>query len=465
MTNITAVPYFYDHQIRRYIQQFIRLFAGFQFRMGENSDGDPIYKTVPVRYGDMSRVAAHIIKNNSENVVNTVPFISCYVSGLSINPEMRTYPQFEDKVSVIEKKYNDATNSYEEEQGNIYTLTRHQPVPYKLLMQTDIWTSNTEQKLQLLEQMLVLFNPSLNIHTNNNPLDWSTLSYVELIQTNWSNRSIPQGVDDIIDISTLVFEMPILINPPAKVTKNSMIHTIITNITAIPTDTASTIETAGDIYSLDPIYTSYQIVTLENYKTRLEVNSSGNATMQILSRSNKTTDSNGNAIKWENVLKPFGELRAGISQARFKTTSNPSEFNSDIIGIISFNENDTSKLNIVLDENTIPANTQDPVDAIIDPQYNYPGDGTLTAAAAGDRYLLLNDIPAGTAWAGISANKNDIIEYNGTNWVISFDASNNLTSEHYSFNLTTKDKLKWVNEEWVNAFEGIYNPGFWRLYL
>ncbi len=96
MSNITAVPYFYDKQLRKYIQQFIRLFAGFQFVISQTESGEPIYQTVPVRYGDMNRVAAHILKQNSENVVNTVPFISCYVMSLQIDPTKRTYAQFED---------------------------------------------------------------------------------------------------------------------------------------------------------------------------------------------------------------------------------------------------------------------------------------------------------------------------------------------------------------------------------
>jgi hypothetical protein len=461
MSNITAVPYFYDNQFRRYIKQFIRLFAGFQYANNYDNGGNVVYKTVPVRYGDISRVAAHILKQNSENMVNTVPFISCYVIGLQMAPESRTYQQFEDKVPVIEKKYNEVTNSYENEQGNIYTLTRHQPVPYKLQMAVDIWTSNTEQKLQLLEQILVLFNPTLNIHTNNNALDWSNLSYVELVNTTWTNRSIPQGVDDVIDIASLQFELPILINPPAKVTKNSMIHTIINNIHDVATGTARFID---DVTDINPRFTSYSVVTLENYKLKFEVDNTGVATAQILNRSNGTTDTDGNLLTWANVLRAFGELRADISQLRLKTTNDPSVYSSDIVGILRENT-DPTKLTVVLDVDTVPANTQAAVDAIIDPQFNYPGDGTISAAAFGDRYLLTNDIADGSAWGGISARKNDIIEFDGTVWSVTFDASANVNSIHFTLNTTTQDKLKWTGSEWINAYEGTYNAGYWRIYL
>ena len=74
-----AQQYFYDKQIRRYIQQFIRLFSGFNVEMGKNDQDLSVFQQVPVRYGDINRMAAHITRENSENIINTVPFISCYV--------------------------------------------------------------------------------------------------------------------------------------------------------------------------------------------------------------------------------------------------------------------------------------------------------------------------------------------------------------------------------------------------
>lgn len=457
MANITAVPYFYDKQFRRYIQQFIRLFSGFQYVKGYTDQGDPVYHTIPTRYGDISRMAAHIQRENTENTLSTVPFISCYVTNLQPDVNNRMFPQFEEKMTVIEKKYNKTTNSYENTQGNVYTVSRHMPVPYTLSMQADIWSSNTEQKLQILEQILVLFNPSLNIHTTNNALDWSSLSVVELTNTQWTNRGIPAGVDDIIDISSLSFDMPILINPPAKVQKNSMIHTIITNLHEVATGEAADINTLTDINSIS---TSYVVTTLDNYKMKFEVSSNGIATAKILNRAGAAEV----GLTWTKVLKAFGELRSGVSQIRLKQTTNPSDTTNDIVGTLSLNGDETL-LTVTLDTNTIPANTQPTVDAVINPQYNYPGDGTLTAATSGDRYLLLDEIPSGGTWGTISANKNDIIEYNGTIWSVTFDASNNTASTHYTTNTTTLDKLKWTGEQWINAYEGTYNPGFWRLYL
>ena len=460
-SKITAVPYFYDKQMRKYIQQFIRIFAGFQVAMHTNKEGNVVYQTVPVRYGDVSRMAAHIVRENSENTLQTTPFISCHVTGLETAPQSRTYAQYEETMPVYEKKYNEETGSYENEVGNVYSIKRHQPVPYTLTMQVDLWTSNTEQKLQLLEQILVLFNPTLNIHTNDNPLDWSTLSYVELISTTWSMRAIPSGVDDIIDISTLTFQLPILINPPAKVLRNTVIHTIIDNIDEVD-DSGLDLLRAGGSYT--PIFTSYQVVTMDQHKMKFTIDGAGNANARLLNLSGSSLDNDGNLLNWETVFKNFGEFRDSISQIRLLSSNDPSVTGNDIVGNIKLNASNVNLLDITLDTDTIPSNTLPPVSAVINPQTSFPGDGTLTASATGDRYLLTQDTPnANGIWAA-NAKKHDIIEYDGSNWNIVFDAST-INTTQYTTNITTLDSLKWTGTIWINSFEGTYNPGFWRLYL
>ena len=462
-SKLTAVPYFYDKQLRRYIQQFIRIFAGFQVAMNVDAEGNIVYQTVPVRYGDVSRMAEHIVRENSENMLQTTPFISCHVTGLEPAPNMRTFPQFEETVPVYEKKYNETTNTYENEVGNAYSIQRHQPVPYMLTMQTDLWTSNTEQKLQMLEQILVLFNPTLNIHTSNNAMDWSTLSYVELISSTWSMRAIPSGVDDIIDISTMTFTMPVLINPPAKVIKNSVIHTIIDNIEDVDANALSALRLGNDY---TPLFTSFKVVTLDALKMKFEVDSSGNATAQLLSESGTNLDSEGNILNWQTTLRGFGEFRDDVSQLRLKQTTDPSVTTGDVIGTIKVNTGNVNILDITIDSATKPSNTQGTVDAVIDPQSNVPGDGTIPAVANGQRYLILNDVAGGSGWLNSTAKKNDIIQYNSSTnvWDLSFDSSAN-DNIHYITNTQTQDSLKWTGTEWINSFEGTYNPGFWRVYL
>ncbi len=309
----------------------------------------------------------------------------------------------------------------------------------------------------------MLFNPTLNIHTSNNPMDWSTLSYVELIASTWSMRAIPSGVDDIIDISTMTFTMPVLINPPAKVVKNSVIHTIIDNIEDVDADALSSLRLGNDY---TPLFTSFKVVTLDALKMKFEVDSSGNATAQLLSENGTNLDSSGNILNWATTLKGFGEIRDDVSQLRLKQTTDPSITTGDVIGTIKINSGNVNLLDITIDSATKPANTQGTVDAVINPQSNTPGDGTLPAAVDGQRYLILADIAGGAGWLGSTAKKNDIIQYSvGTNqWNTVFDSSAVGTIQ-YVTNTTTLDSLKWTGTDWVNSFEGTYNPGFWRVYL
>ena len=104
------------------------------------------------------------------------------------------------------------------------------PTPFKLTMKADVWTSNTDQKLQLLEQILVLFNPSLELQTTDNYIDWTSLSAMYLTSTNFSSRTIPQGAESDIDICSLDFEMPVFISPPAKVKKLGIVQSIVANV-------------------------------------------------------------------------------------------------------------------------------------------------------------------------------------------------------------------------------------------
>ena len=449
--------YFYDKQIRRYIQQFIRLFAGFNVQMGKDDDGLPIYQQVPVRYGDINRMAAHITRENSENVVNSVPFISCYVTALNMLPERRTYQDYTEKMQVFEKKFDQESGQYLNERGNSYTVERHAPVPYMLQMNCDVWTSNTDQKLQLLEQILVLFNPTLDIRTSSNIVDWSALSHVEMTNTTWSTRSVGSSIDDIIDVSTISFDVPVYINPPAKVQQQKLIHTVINELYSL---TDEGLDAFDNNLPFDRSTLEYTIVTYEDKKARFE-----NDKLYLLNADGTNLNDEGTVLDWTEETKPFGVIREGISQLRLrKNGSDPSDKSNDIIGKLSFDPNNVNALLVDIDDTTLPANTVNAVNAIVDPQRNYPGDGTVPAPVAGQRYILLNDIPQNAYWSGLNAKKYDIVEYNGSAWIVSFDSANVNTTE-YVTNVATQDQLEWSGSEWLNSNEGVYNAGYWRLYL
>jgi hypothetical protein len=193
-------------------------------------DGKGNTKPVPVMYGDLTRQVASIIRENSENKLPSAPRMSVYITGLEQDRSRTSDSTFVSKLNIRERHFNKLTGEYDNYQGRNYTVERLMPTPYTLTANVDIWASSTDQKLQILEQILVWFNPSLEIQTTDNFVDWTSLSVVNLENIIWSNRSIPVGVDSEIDVATLTFSMPIYINAPAKVKRMGVITNIITSL-------------------------------------------------------------------------------------------------------------------------------------------------------------------------------------------------------------------------------------------
>ena len=197
--------FFYDEQIRRYLIQFGKIFSSWNVTRGNDPQGNPIVVRVPIMYGDSSRQAATIIANNSASNLPSAPLITYYISGLEYNQKWTTDPTFIDKLQVRQRTYNNDTQSYETTQGQAFTIERQMPVPYTLRITVDFWTTNYNQKLQLIEQLGTLFNPALEIQSTDNFVDWTSLSSVFQDGLNFSSKSIPVGNNNPIDPCVDIF--------------------------------------------------------------------------------------------------------------------------------------------------------------------------------------------------------------------------------------------------------------------
>jgi hypothetical protein len=464
--------FFYDEQIRRFLLQFTRVFSNFQVEYGRTEDNSAkaLYR-VPVRYGDATRQAQTIIQQNSANSLPATPLMTFHVTNLNYARDRMQEPYFVQKQNVRQRYWDTQNQEYETTQGNAFTIEKLMPVPFDLEVNLDIWTSNTNQKLQLLEQLLTLFNPSLEIQSTENFIDWTSLSVMYLEQVTWSSRSIPQGTDDAIDIATLRFIMPIYISPPAKVKKLGVVEKIV----------ASVFDGNGDmaeaIFNSDLLMGTRQKFTPFNYQTLLIGNK-----LQVLETKAVVTNNSGvqvptappSNLLWHTVVDLYGSLRNGISQVRL---DNPYD-ETIIVGTVSYDPTDDRFLLFTVDIDTIPANTLDAVNAIVDPQAKGPGTiNGLAVAAAGQRYLFINDTGSGStedpgfaqAWRGtdgstLVANTNDIVQYDGVRWNIAFDSSKE-TNVQYVSNLTTSVQYRWAGGEWLKSYEGLYPEGEWSLVL
>jgi len=454
--------FFYDEQIRRFLLQFTRIFSNFQVEYGRDSSGAPTYTRIPVRYGDASKQASVIMADNSANKMPNSPLMTFYITSLDYARDRMQDPTFVDKKTFRQRSWDDTTQTYEATQGNAFTVERLMPVPYNLTINLDIWTTNTTMKLQILEQVLTLFNPSLEIQSTDNYIDWTSLSVVELSGTNWSSRSIPQGTEANIDISTLTFNLPIWITPPARVTKMGVIHKIIGSVFDANGDANDALLNddllLGTRQKITPF--GYQVVLVGNQLQLLRHNQ-----VEANEGTLDPAETQPSTVDWPSLIDVYGELRAGITQVRLIIPGSTSE----VVGTVALHPSDDSVLLFTVDEDTVPTNTLTAVTAVIDPLASGPGAG-LAAAATGQRYLLLEAIgnadntDSADSWGNLVASANDIIEYDGSNWTVSFDASANNTKQYVS-NLTTSIQYKWDGTAWTKSYQGLYEGGEWSLVL
>lgn len=459
-----AQQWFYDQQIRRFLLQFARIFSNFQVEFGRDEQGNPTLIRVPVRYGDSSRQAQTVLQNNSASSLPSTPLMTFYITGMEYDRPRMQDPYFVSKTQVRQRRYDADTDTYQTVQGNAFTIERLMPVPYVLTINLDMWTSNTNQKFQLIEQIATLFNPALEIQNTDSYLDWTSLSVVELERTTWSSRTIPVGTEDPIDIYTMTFRLPIWISSPAKVKKLGVVEKIIASVYDSNADAFDAIQNEDLLLGTRQLITpyGYQVLLLDNRLQLLKESAVVDAP-----NSSETVPTNPTSnLLWPSVLGMYGSFRPGISQIRLDVQWDDENV---VVGTVVVDPTDARFLLYTPDPSTIPQNTLAPVDAIIDPLRTGPGSG-LPLAQTGQRYLLLDSVGSYDnpdpveAWGTLAANANDIIEYTGTAWQVSFDSENSDSSQ-YVTNITTDVQYRWIGTQWVKSYDGLYPGGEWSLVL
>ena len=461
--------HFYEGQLRKFLTQFIRILSNFSVETGKAKDGQINLRAVPVVYGDPTRQVANIIRNNSENALNYAPKIACYVRELNYDRERMQNPYHVEKQHLRERDL-DSDGNYTNQLGAGYTVEKVMPSPFRLEVTADIFSSNTDQKLQILEQILYLFNPDFEIQKTDNYIDWTSLSYVELTGITFSSRTIPVGADSEIDVASMTFSMPIWLSPPVKVKKLGVVQKIIMSIYnddggiakgLIDGELASRSFITPNNFGL--LVTGNQLRLLGTTGTNVKSGGDGFHTDARDPGLADPFETFGPALNWKIVLDQYGKVINGTSQIRLDQPNG-----NQIIGTIATTTLDDTILLYTIDDDTIPSNTLTAVKKIINPATFDPG-----TPANGDRYLVINDVGDSTAsfrsstWGTLVAKVGDIIEYNSSTgkWNIAFDASDPDSTQHYVTNLNTGIQYKFNGTEWVKSYEGVYKQGTWSIVL
>jgi hypothetical protein len=183
--------------------------------------------------------------------------------------------------------------------------------------------------------------------------------------------------------------------------------------------------------------------------------------IQLLNRNNTALDhTTGNNLSWKDHFTKFGGINNGITEIRLNL-GDPLDPVEVIVKVSAVTENE-NVLSYTLDTSSLPNDTITMVNGVIDPTRNSPGNGSIPSASAGQRYIITNSVVQNGLWGTVVANENDIIEYNGSDWIVSFDASA-INSSAYTTNANTMKKLFFAGTDWVLAVEGTFEQGWWRI--
>lgn len=244
---IQQTEYYYNGQIQSYILQFMAVFTGLQVQVGKNATQEERLISVPVMYGHRDRVVAHILSDNTQNLPIRLPTMAAYMRSIDQSPELYA------GVGVERR------NTYVPVGGlvpdDMRTIHQRRALPFKLSMELAIMSSNTKQHLQILEQLLPLFDPQLNIQRSDSPFDMTRLTHIKLVSIN-TDSNYPIGTDTRIIQSTLTFEVPIYLDTPADVRKN-IVEKIFMRVGAVASNAAfdSNYEIIADLDAQEIDYT------------------------------------------------------------------------------------------------------------------------------------------------------------------------------------------------------------------
>lgn len=218
--------YWYDQQITRWTLQFMAIFQGLQVQVGKwNAESEQLI-SVPIHFGPPDKVVAALIANNTQNQPLRLPIMAAQIATLNIAKDRMHgtgVQRREAYVPVGGLIPND-----------IKVIYQRMPVPFDMDMKLGICVSNTDQHLQIIEQILPLFDPQLQIQSSDAPFDLTRLTSVELITGPAFEQNSLLTTDTRIIQSVMTFKMPIWINIPAEI-RQDFIEKIYVRIGAVGT--------------------------------------------------------------------------------------------------------------------------------------------------------------------------------------------------------------------------------------
>lgn len=202
--------YFFEEQIAKFQIQFMSIFKGLVVKTGKRANGEIRTLEVPIVYGSKDRVTASIMAQNVQNTALRLPMMSAYMTGIAMAPERYKGLGTSRRLTYLPKGGLFPTD--------ITTVVQLAPIAYMMTMKLSIFTSNMNQHRQVLEQILVFFDPMVQIQKSDDEFDMARITTVELkeisLQEEYPSPEKPRAI-----VTELSFDVPIYLSVPANVKK------------------------------------------------------------------------------------------------------------------------------------------------------------------------------------------------------------------------------------------------------
>lgn len=450
---VQHVGYWYNAQIRTMILHTQRLFSNFYISNGKDDKGEDILQRVPCVFMSTDKSAVSMINNNTDTVIESSPKMVLTISEIKLNNDkISGSPYYEYVSDVTEKKFNDEVGNYEYEPGNSYSVYRLNPLPIGITFKLYILTTMQTHKFQLFEQIRMLFSPTAELQTSENPLDWTRVGALVLTGCNYSSKGTSNLDSSQLDAMDLTFELDTNLDAPALIHHNNQIETIITEIGQgkIVEDTFGWDE--GDTMRIYHTPSENYITVQNNNEVILQPTDFAKNWLQLFKKYGINYNRQRNNVYLHVLIDVDGSKKKSV------------------YGNLIVDNYDSTKAIWEYNEELLPTENLQPVNAIINPHDEVPQN------IEGERYLIMEDsIPNNTrAWGELRNIKNEtlnkiepnsIIEYKNGYWTLVLDPIEN-PAVYYVRDLSDAKFLYTYNAEydiWHDVLNRKYRQGNWRI--
>jgi len=205
-------PFRSGEQFRNVISQFMRVFSGFQCK-----DGNDGLKRIPVVYGTMDRITASILQQRDHLTNQRIPMFAVNMVGMSIDPNNKRSP-----------KHIDAVANRADTLDARKAITRTIGPSYLLNFELSLIASSNTELYEILEQLLLIFNPRVTIRTDTVQKNSDYITEIILDSIN-SEIQYPLGTDQRVVQIGLAFTVPFRLRYPYT-EQDNIIKIIETNL-------------------------------------------------------------------------------------------------------------------------------------------------------------------------------------------------------------------------------------------